>query len=179
VGHLSNELKEFWPDVRRKRSSSSVSMASSNTVSTRSVKETEGPSPFLREIAGLPLTGLPLILARATSQREGKGPQAMLQDLDTAFGTLPVGAVSKPRERVIHVTERFGLHFEQRDADLLLQVDIGRLGGVQSCRHISVIAAVLADIAELDPEIALKLAASRLEHLPQFCGACLAHDLSL
>jgi hypothetical protein len=122
--------------------------------------------------------GLPFFLTRATPLREGKGRQALLRDLSAALGTMSVRAAGKPGQCVLDVDERFGLHFEQRDVDVLLQIDVRRLGGIQYSRHFSVVPAILADVAALRIEIGLKFVTSSFEHLFQLCAACLAHVLS-
>jgi hypothetical protein len=91
---------------------------------------------------------------------------------------MSVRAVGKPGECIIHVPERFGLHFEQRNVDVVPQMDIRRFGRVHASAHFSVGPAVLTDVSKLDAEIVLELAASSLEHLLQVSIACLAHDLS-
>jgi hypothetical protein len=60
------------------------------------------------------------------------------------------------------VAERFGLHFEQRDVDVLLQIDVRRLGGVQSSEHFSFVPAILADVAELRLEVVQQEVAVRI-----------------
>jgi hypothetical protein len=120
--------------------------------------------------------GLPFFLTRATPQREGKGRQALLRDLVAALRTLSVRAAGKPGQCVLDVNERFGLHFEQRDVDVLLQIDVRRLGGIRYSEQFS--SAILADVTELRIEIGLKFAASSFEHLLQLCVAYLAHVLS-
>jgi hypothetical protein len=94
------------------------------SVFRRRVELREKSGPSLREPARALLADLALVLARATPQRKGKGRQAMLRDLVAAVRTPPVPASCEPGECVLQLAERFSLHFEQRDVDILLQIDI-------------------------------------------------------
>ena len=78
---------------------------------------------------GSQLTGF---LALHASNGERKGPEPRFRDVSSALDTLPVVAGFQPSQRGIDPLDRFILDLNERQLDVLLNVDIGHFPFVES-----------------------------------------------
>src|SRR5690349_18794887 len=64
------------------------------------------------------------LLAILAAHREWQRAQPLLGDLFAAFETVSVVAVLEPGERVVHLVQRLGLHLNERELDVLLNIGL-------------------------------------------------------
>ena len=74
---------------------------------------------------------LPRLLAVLAADRERQRAQALLRDLLTALEAVAVGPLLQTRERLVDLVERLGLHLDERELDLFLDVGFRALGRVE------------------------------------------------
>src|SRR5262245_27650755 len=71
------------------------------------------PAPRRNALALLGV--LARLLAVLAADRERQGPQALLGDLLAALEAVAVGPVLEPRERLVDLVQRLGLHLDERE----------------------------------------------------------------
>src|SRR5450759_5491019 len=77
------------------------------------------------------LFDLARFLAVLAADREGQRAEPALADFLAALEAVPVGRLFEPPEGLVDLAERFGLHLDEREFDLILNVHLGALRGVQ------------------------------------------------
>src|SRR4029450_3334515 len=80
------------------------------------------PLALLGNLAGL--------LAVLAADGERQGAQPALRDFLTALEAVPEGAFLQPAEGLFDLRERFRLHLDEGELDVILDVRLGRLGRV-------------------------------------------------
>src|SRR3954470_13833233 len=121
------------------------------------------------------LTRLLTILA---ADSEGQRAKALLGDFLAALEAVAVVALLEADQGVVDLVERLGLHLDERELDVVLDVRFGALDGVE---HFLLAApgAFRPDVAHLAFDFSLNLAATLLEHSLQFAVSglrrCLGH----
>src|SRR6476661_222558 len=96
------------------------------------------------------------LLALLAPHRERQGAQPLLSDFVAALEAIAVVALLQARERVVDLVQRLRLHLDQRELDLVLDVGLGALDGVE---HLVLLAgapaALGANIAHLTLHLGL------------------------
>src|SRR5437660_370115 len=90
-----------------------------------------------RELALTLLGSLAGLLAILAANREGQRAEALLGDLLAAFEAVAVVALLEPRQSIVDLVERLGLHLNERELDLLLDVGLRALDRVQHLVHLA------------------------------------------
>jgi uncharacterized membrane protein len=134
--------------------------------------------PGRRGVLVQTLDDLAYLFTLSAPHRERGRVKALFGDLAAALRSVAVCAAAKPRECVTGAAEGCNLHLEDRDPEVLLEVGICGLGRVQSPAHLSTVAVVRTDIAELQPQLTFELAEAGIEHLLQLFASGLGHDLA-
>src|SRR5688572_17488279 len=112
------------------------------------------PLALLGDLAGL--------LAVLAADGERQGAQPALRDLFTALEAVPEGAFLQPAEGLLDLRERFGLHLDEGELDVILNVRLGRLSRVEDAVGRAV-GTLSTDVADLLVHGAHDLAAAFLE----------------
>src|SRR5688572_5836507 len=118
------QLPEHWELGRR-------GSGRSRNASVGHVVEERRRATLLR---GRPLTTLGCLarfLAVLAANREGQRTQASLGDFVTALEAVAVGPLFKTTQSCVNLVERFRLHLDQRELDVLLDVHFRALALVQ------------------------------------------------
>src|SRR4029450_7315062 len=112
------------------------------------------PLALLGNLAGL--------LAVLAADGERQGAQPALRDFLTALAAVPDGAFRQPAEGLFDLRERFRLHLDEGELDVILDVRLGRLGRVEHAVGWAV-GTLGTDVADLLVHGAHDLAAAFLE----------------
>jgi hypothetical protein len=87
--------------------------------------EEESRRPTALRHDALALLGrFPRLFAVLAANRERQRPQARLGDLVAALEAIAVGALVEAAQSRIDLVERLGLHLDERELDVLLDVDL-------------------------------------------------------
>src|SRR6187431_186135 len=147
----------------------------SRTASVGHVVEERRRATLLR---GRPLTTLGCLarfLAVLAANRKGQRTQASLGDFVTALEAVAVGPLFKTTQSCVNLVERFRLHLDEREFDVLLDVHFRALALVQ---YIALLIALRSGVANLLVNRVQQLPTAILEHLPQLViAACLCRHL--
>src|SRR5215470_12681751 len=106
------------------------------------------------------------LFAVLAAYREWQRTQPLFSDLFATLEAVTVIALLEPRERIVDLVERLGLHLNEREFDVVLDVGLGALDGIEDL----VLAAhrrFRADVANLSLNFRLDLAPAVFEHLFQ------------
>jgi hypothetical protein len=87
--------------------------------------------PALRQLAFALRRDFPGFLAILAANRKRQRPQPALRNLVAALETVPVGPLVMTRERLFDLVQRLGLHLDEGQLDIVLDIGFGRLGGIQ------------------------------------------------
>ena len=117
----------------------------------------------------LPLLGvLPGLLAVLAADGERQRTKALFRDLLAAVEAVAVIALLETHERVVDLVERLGLHLDERELDVFLDVGFGALDGVEHFVELAAPGAFFAHAAHLALHFGLDFATPLVEHLLQF-----------
>src|SRR3954471_3771916 len=131
------------------------------------VDEERGRAAALRHQAVALLLDLPRLFTVLAADRERQRPEALLADLFTTFEAVAVGALFEPVQCLFDLVEGFRLHLDERELNLVLDVQFGTLCGVQHA--LARVARTLGtDIAHAPLDLAHDLAAALLEDSLEF-----------
>src|SRR4029434_2681875 len=106
-------------------------------------------------------------VSRASSQslqRTANGNARSVRDLVTALQAVAIGALVESTKGCVHLVERFRLHLDQRELDILLDIDLGALALVQ---NVSFLVAIRPGVANLLVYRVQQLPTAILEHFLQ------------
>src|SRR3954469_15349785 len=95
------------------------------------VDEQRGRASALRHQAVALLLDLARLFAVLAADRERQRPQALLADLFPALEAVPVGALFEPAKRLLDLVQRLGLHLDERELDLVLNIELGGFSRVE------------------------------------------------
>src|SRR6185436_13441988 len=96
------------------------------------------------------------------THREGQRTQACFRDFLAALEAIAVAAVLEAAQRCIDLVQGFRLHLDERELDILLDVDLGALALVE---HVALFAALGSHVANATLHFGHEFAATVLEHL--------------
>src|SRR4051795_6481683 len=131
------------------------------------VDEQRGGAAALRHQAVALLLDLTRLFAVLAADRERQRAQALLTDFLTALEAVAVGALFEAMQRFVDPVERFRLHLDEGEFDLVLDVQLGALRGVQDPLA-RVAGAFRAHVAHASLDFAYDLAAALLEDSLEF-----------
>src|SRR5262249_34287251 len=89
---------------------------------------------------------------------------------------VPVGPLLEAPQGFVDTVQRLGLHLDERELDLVLDVGFGAFGRVENALN-GAPGALRADVAHPTLDLAHDLAAALLEHSLQFVVSPLVHPL--
>ena len=112
------------------------------------------------------LGDLARLFAILAADRERQGPQAALGDLFAALEAVAEGVLLETAQRLLDLVERLGLHLDQRELDVVLDVRLGGLGRVEHAVR-RVVRALAPDVPNLALHRAHDLAPALLEDVLQ------------
>src|SRR6185312_4132405 len=130
------------------------------------VDEERGRTPALLHLPLALLGHFAGFLTVLAPDREGKRTQSALADLFAALEAIAVGALLEPSQRFVDLAQRLGLHLDERELDLVLDVRLGALGGVEHTLNAAA-RALSADVTHPLLHLTHHLAAAILEDLLQ------------
>src|SRR5580765_3995714 len=110
------------------------------------------------------LGGFPGLLTVLAPDREGQRTQALLRDFVATVETVAVAALLEAGERVVHLVQGLGLHLDQRELQLFLDVGFRALDGVEHFVQLAAPRAFLTHAAHLALDFSLQLATPIVEH---------------
>src|SRR5204863_2324413 len=134
-------------------------------LSIRHVEEERGRSALAREHALALFGGFTRLFAILAANGKRQRPQSRLGDFVAALEAVAVRPVVQPAERLVDLVERLRFHLDEREFDVLLNVDFRALALVE---NITLLATVSPHVANFALHFAQQLAAALLEHLLQF-----------
>src|SRR4029079_9166140 len=129
-------------------------------------KEGRRTAPLSHQAVAL-LLDLARLLAVLAAHRERQRAQALLADFLAALEAVAVGALFQAAQRLVDLVERLGLHLDERELDLVLDVQLGRFRGVEHALD-GTAGAFRAHAAHPPLHLAVDLAAAFLEDALQF-----------
>src|SRR5437899_6175326 len=111
---------------------------------------------------------LPGFFAILAADGEGQRPQALLADLLAALEAVPVGALLEAPEGVVDLVQRLGLHLDERELQIFLDVGLSALDRIEDLVELAAPRALLADAPHLHLHFCVVFTAAFAEHLLQF-----------
>src|SRR5438105_10394344 len=113
------------------------------------------------------LDGFLGLFAVLTANRERQRPETLFSDFLGTLEAVAVRALLEAGERVVDLIERLGLHLDERELDVFLDVGFRALDGIINFGQLRDFAG-RADIAHLALNLGLQFAPTTLEHLLEF-----------
>src|SRR5262249_15023933 len=112
--------------------------------------EEEGRRAATGVLLALPLLrDLTLLLAVLAADGEGKRAQRVSGNLFAALVAVAVIALLEAGERIVHLVERLGLHLDERELELFLDVGLGAFDGIEHLVHLAAPGALFTHAAHL------------------------------
>src|SRR5581483_9245249 len=102
------------------------------------------------------------------AHREGQRAQTLLGDLFAALVAEAVVAALETNQGIVDLVQRFGLHLDERELDVFLDVRFGAFDRIEHFVELAAPRALFADAAHLALDFRLQLSPTVLEHLLQF-----------
>lgn len=127
---------------------------------------------------------LPALFTVSAANREREGAQACFGDFAATLQAIAIVAFLETTKRRVYVLQRLRLQLEQRESDLVLNVDFGILGVVE---HIAIGDATAPHGANLVVELMDKFRSPLFENDPETTeaaylgpglGRCREHDVA-
>jgi hypothetical protein len=113
------------------------------------------------------LSRLGRLFARLATHRERQRAESSLRDLALAFDTGPVLASVEPAQCLVDAAQRLGLHLEQGDVDVALDIRVGHFEVITHVREAigaPVADAILDLIVQRAPAVAQDLRQDRVPY---------------
>src|SRR2546426_9682903 len=129
------------------------------------VEEERRGAAALRHLALALFGDLPGLLTVLAAHGEGERAQPLLGDLFAAVEAVAVVALREPRQRVVDLAERLRLHLDQRELDVLLNVGLGALHGIEHFVELAAPGTLSPHVAHFALNLGLNLALAPLKHL--------------
>src|SRR5438034_3423999 len=128
------------------------------------VEEERRGAAALRQLALALFGDLPGLFTVLAAHGEGERAQPLLGDLFAAVEAVAVVALLEPPQRVVDLVERLRLHLDERELDVLLNVGLGALHGVEHFVELAAPGALSSHVAHFALNLGLNLALALLEH---------------
>src|SRR5204863_3665387 len=117
------------------------------------------------------------LLAVLAADSERQRTKALLSDFLAALEAVAVVVLLQPRQRIVDLVERLGLHLDESELDVILDVGLGALDRVEDFVLLAAPRAFGPNIAHLAFDLGLDFAPTLLEHSLQLAVSGLRRRL--